>query len=303
VRQRSCFAYSCDSICFICLHIFYLLFLPALLTVAVPHAFANVAWFLNLQVRLQSVGEAARRVQSMPAIGRRPSTAQTTAGSSTGDSTLDSFEDASEGGTPRRIASAPAAGTAGTSTAGTSTAAAAAAGTQDVQQRQEQHEEARKALGRTLREELLRPAPQPTWQPPLLSQLPPAQSLKYAHGISSIPEVEGESGQSSSQASIGPPHTAAFFSDQTGVGTSGDNMSSLVTSTDVHGTCLAIIPTGEVNKASSEFCSVTEIVIARESIRTGPSILLSPRTSPQPWNQTNPEPRRCRISWHHICSF
>lgn len=169
----------------------------------------------------------------MPAMGRRPS-AQPTAGS-----TLDSFEDATDNGTPRRIASAPAAGTAGTSTA--------AAGAQGAQDRQEQHEEARKALGSRLREELLRPAPQPTWQPPLLSQLPPTRSLKYAHGISSIPEVEGESGQSSSQASIGPPHTAAFFSDQAGVGaTNGDNMSSLVTSTDVHGTCLAIIPTGEV---------------------------------------------------------
>lgn len=179
----------------------------------------------KLKLRMHRVGETARRVHSMPAMTRAGRGSQQ--GALT-DGAADSRDDEGDASGPvaRRVVSEPAAGS----------------GAAEAQQGQQQQ---LTPIAARLRQELLQPMPAPAWQPPLLPQLPPTHSLEYARGVSSIPEAEGDEGEhrlSGSQDSIGPPHTAAFLSDQTG--DHDDNMSSLVSSAVVHGARLAIIPTG-----------------------------------------------------------
>lgn len=161
--------------------------------------------------RLQHAGETARRAHSMPVV-RSAEHAATQSGYAA--VSYDERYDAA-----RRIESAPP----------------------QAQQQQQQHV----PLAAALRQELMRPMPQPQWTPPLLSQLPPASSMQRGpwrqledeHRTCAMGETQqtdrGAVDMHSTQlpAGLQCPHTAL------------DNMPAPVSSAVVGGTRLAVIPT------------------------------------------------------------
>jgi hypothetical protein len=162
----------------------------------------------KLKVRLSHVGETARRIHSSPAM-QRPSTSGGDVwrqGSAPSGATTDSLGGGDScSPAARRVVSAPPVGGSA------------------IQQQEQQ----------SVRDQLLQPMEVPAWQPPLLSQLPPSNSLKYSYGISSISEVDVESGGTNSSGQQPRARTGGYV----------DDMKSLVTSADYHGARLAIIPT------------------------------------------------------------
>jgi hypothetical protein len=166
----------------------------------------------KLKLRLSHVGETARRVHSMPAMQRQGTASSGSVwrqGSAASGATTDSLDGGdSDAPAARRTVSAPPAG-----------------GSAAQQQQQQQQ---------SIRDQLLQPMAAQAWQPPLLLQLPPSNSLKYSHGISAISEVDVDVESGGTTTSSQPPHART--------GGYVDDMSSLVTS-DFHGTRLAIIPT------------------------------------------------------------
>jgi len=97
--------------------------------------------------RLQHAGETARRAHSMPVVCERSvEHAETPSGSA-----AVSYDERCDAA--RRIESAPP-------------------------QAQQQQQQQQVPLAAALRQELMRPMPQPQWMPPLLSQLPPASTQR-----------------------------------------------------------------------------------------------------------------------------